>query len=46
MFDFIIIILFVCFITFLVLGFNRQMQEKAKQREEKQKRKKDFKKNR
>lgn len=46
MIDFIIIILFVCFMTFLVLGFNRQMQEKAKQREEKQKRKKDFKKNR
>lgn len=40
--DFIIIVLFVCFITFLVLGFNRQMQEKAKQREKKQKRKKDF----
>lgn len=40
--DFIIIILFVCFMTFLVLGFNRQMQEKAKQREKKQKRKKDF----
>ncbi|MBX1886748.1 hypothetical protein [Campylobacter peloridis] len=46
MIDYIIITLFVCFMIFLVFGFNRQMQEKAKQREEKQKTKKDFKKNR
>ncbi|HEC1727914.1 TPA: hypothetical protein R1703_001022 [Campylobacter lari] len=46
MIDYIIIALFIAFTVFLVFGFNRQMQEKAKQREEKLKTKKDFKKNR
>ncbi len=32
--EFILIMLFVCFMVFLVIGFNRQMSEKAKAREE------------
>lgn len=38
--DFIIVGLFACFVAFFVIGFNRQMIEKNKQREEKYRRKK------
>lgn len=39
--DFIISALFVCFVAFFVIGFNRQMIEKNKQREEKYSKKND-----
>lgn len=38
--------LFVLFMVFLVLGFNKQMQEKSKQREKNKNTSKDYKKNR
>lgn len=39
--DFIVVGLFVCFVAFLIIGFNRQMIEKNKQREEKYRKKND-----
>lgn len=39
--DFIVVGLFVCFVAFFVIGFNRQMIEKNKQREEKYRKKND-----
>lgn len=42
--DFIVVGLFACFVAFFVIGFNRQMIEKNKQREEKYKKLKDKKK--
>ena len=39
--DFIVVGLFVCFVAFLIIGFNRQMIEKNKQREERYKKLKD-----
>lgn len=38
--DFIVVGLFACFVAFFVIGFNRQMIEKNKQREEKYRKKK------
>lgn len=35
--DFIIVVLFVAFMLVLIIGFNKQMQEKAKAREERYK---------
>lgn len=37
--DFIVVGLFACFVAFFVIGFNRQMIEKNKQREEKYRKK-------
>lgn len=39
--DFIVVGLFVCFVAFFVIGFNRQIIEKNKQREEKYRKKND-----
>lgn len=35
--DFIMIAFFVCLMAFLVIGFNRQMSQKAKEREKRHK---------
>ncbi len=45
MIDYIVITFFVFFVIFLVFGFNRQMQERAKKREEKATKREKFKKN-